>query len=180
MTPSFHLRNLLQVVDFSHVSASQSTPGHRPGGLGTVPPQPTGSSDSRIAEWATANRQAGSAAGFAARLDGAQVGAELMEIFRETPEFGRSLATRMEPFLDESARGSLTLIGGGGEATVFYDESPQNVIKLFAPPGKARFGWVTDRDAEGRWSLRAGTLTEALIRFFGLKRALAAVWRWIR
>ncbi len=35
-----------------------------------------------------------------------------MEIFRETPEFGRSLTIRLADFLDEQATGDLTLIGG--------------------------------------------------------------------
>jgi hypothetical protein len=131
-----------------------------------MPSQSTGSGDSRIKDWATANRQVGSASDFAARLDGAQVEAELLDIFRETPEFGRSLATRIEPFLNQSTGGRLILIGGGGEASVFYDETSQHVIKLLAPPGKARFGWVTDRDVKGRWILRGGSLSEALVRFF--------------
>lgn len=128
-------------------------------------PQPETSGDTRIADWAAANGHADSPAGFAARLHGRQVASELLEIFRETPEFGRSLAFRIEPFLDESASGEMHLIGGGGEAAVFYGELSQQVVKLLGPPGKAGFGWVVDQDLEGRWHLRAGSLTEALMRF---------------
>lgn len=86
-------------------------------------------------------------------------------MFRETPEFGRSLAMRIDPFLDESKHGELRLIVGGGEAVVFYGERTQQVIKLLAPPCKAAFGWVMERGANGRWGIRAGTMAEALMRF---------------
>jgi hypothetical protein len=88
-----------------------------------------------------------------------------MEIFRETPEFGRSLAMRIDPFLDEQTEGHLRLFGGGGEAIVFYDEGNQLALKLLAPPCKAAFGWVLDRDARGRWIIRSGGLAEAVERF---------------
>ena len=88
-----------------------------------------------------------------------------MEIFRETPEFGRSLAMRIDPFLDEQTEGHLRLFGGGGEAIVFYDEGNQLALKLLAPPCKAAFGWVLDRDARGRWIMRSGGLSEAVERF---------------
>ena len=88
-----------------------------------------------------------------------------MDIFRETPEFGRSLATRIEPFLDESLAGDLRLFGGGGEAIVFYDEPQQLALKLLAPPGKAGVGWVLELNEKKRWGIRAGALAEALERF---------------
>ncbi len=88
-----------------------------------------------------------------------------MEIFRETPEFGRSLAMRLDSFLDEQTAGPLRLFAGGGEAVVFYEESTQFAIKLLAPPGKGAFGWVLDRDARQRWIIRGGGLAEALERF---------------
>jgi len=59
----------------------------------------------------------------------------------------------------------MRLIGGGGEAVVWYDESTQSVIKLFAPPCKARFGWVLECDASQQWSIRPGSLAEAVLRF---------------
>ncbi|GEP43652.1 hypothetical protein BGE01nite_29430 [Brevifollis gellanilyticus] len=88
-----------------------------------------------------------------------------MEIFRETPEFGRSLATRIEPFLNDQTEGTLRLLGGGGEAIVFGEPDLQFAIKLLAPPGKGAFGWVLDRDARQRWIIRGGGLSEALERF---------------
>lgn len=130
-----------------------------------MPPQPPGGRDSRVLTWAAESGAVRSPSGFAARLDGSQTAAEILNIFRETPEFGRSLATRIEPFLDESAEGSLRLIGGGGEATVWYDETNQSVIKLFAPPCKARFGWIMECDAAGQWSIRPGDLAESILRF---------------
>lgn len=119
----------------------------------------------RVARWADSFGEIGSPADFAARLDGAQVGAELLEIFRETPEFGRSLATRIDPFLDERKRGSLKLVGGGGEAIVFGDQEHQLAVKLLAPPGKAGFGWVLEGSEDTRWAIRGGGLAEALLRF---------------
>jgi|GEM_PF-1667318 len=130
-----------------------------------MPTQPPSGRDTRITRWAAASGKISSAADFATRLDGPQVGSELLNIFRETPEFGRSLALRIEPFLDESAEGHLHLAGGGGEAIVFGDGEQQFAIKLLAPPGKARFGWVLDRNSQGRWGIRGGGLAEALERF---------------
>lgn len=130
-----------------------------------MPPQPPGGSDSRVVAWAAAGGKVRSPSGFAARLNGSQTAAEILNIFRETPEFGRSLATRIEPFLVESTEGPLRLIGGGGEAAVWYDESSQSVVKLFAPPCKARFGWIMECDAAQQWSIRPGSLAEAVRRF---------------
>ncbi len=72
---------------------------------------------------------------------------------------------RLEPFLDESSSGSWQLMGGGGEAIVFGDAALQRVVKLLAPPGKARFGWIPERRPDGTWGLRPGGLAEALERF---------------
>lgn len=163
--PPFHLRNVHEVLYYDHASSTQPTPHHMAGSGRTRTPQPPSSRDSRITRWAAESGQVGSPADFAARLDGAQVGGELLDIFRETPEFGRSLALRLDPFLDESIEGNLRLFGGGGEAVVFYDEAAQLAIKLLAPPGKARFGWVLERNDKGRWGIRGGGLAEALERF---------------
>src|SRR5690606_20748045 len=83
--PSFHLRNLVQVVECGHARSDQSTPSYSPGDARAMPPQPEAGSDSRIAHWAVASGRGGSPADFASCLDGRQVGAELLEIFRETP-----------------------------------------------------------------------------------------------
>jgi len=77
-------------IGFPHVSTSESTSRHGAGSTGAV--------------------QAHSAAELAARLDGRQVAAELFEQFRTTPEFGRSLTERVEPFHDSDSCGDLTLI----------------------------------------------------------------------
>ncbi len=41
------------------------------------------------------------------------------------------------------------MIGGGGEAVVFFDEQNQSVIKLLSHAGKAKFGWEIGSDLEG-------------------------------
>ncbi|MEN3944170.1 hypothetical protein WJU23_22905 [Prosthecobacter sp. SYSU 5D2] len=163
--PPFLLQNVHKVLYSDHASPIESTPHHVAGSSRARTSQPPSGRDARITGWAADNLQIGSPAGFAARLDGAQVGAELLHIFRETPEFGRSLASRLDPFLDESCEGDLRLFGGGGEAIVFYDEAGQLAIKLLAPPGKARFGWVLEVNDKGRWGIRGGSLAEAVERF---------------
>lgn len=163
--PSFHLRNVHEVLHSSYASPQEPTPPDLGRHGRAMPPQPAPGRDTRIAQWAAASGQIGSPSDFAARLDGAQVGAELLEIFRETPEFGRSLATRIEPFLDESSSGSLRLAGGGGEAIVFGEPAGQLAIKLLAPPGKAGFGWMLGLNDKKRWAIRAGGLAEAVERF---------------
>jgi hypothetical protein len=131
-----------------------------------MPPQPAAGVLDRIASWAASQGKTGTPSRLAARLDGPQVAAELQSIFRETPEFGRSLMRRIVPFLDEGEIGPWQLIGGGGEAIILYDAATQRVIKLFAPPCHAAFGWMLDRHAEsGEWELRAGQVAEALRRF---------------
>lgn len=180
--PSFHLRNVHQVLQSSHDHAFEPTKTVLGGHGGAVSSQPSASSDARIARWAAASGQVGSQSDFAARLDGAQVGAELMDIFRETPEFGRSLAARIDPFLNEASEGQLRLVGGGGEAIVFGDAALQFAVKLLAPPGKAGCSNLTRRNAgpfvavawQSRWSVSLG-LKNSSIRGLSLtKLALLA------
>ena len=130
-----------------------------------MPSESSASRCARIQKWAAGYRKTLSSQEFADGLDGAQVGGELMAIFRETPEFGRSLSVRLAPFLDEGADGHRTLIGGGGEAIVFYEEASQHVIKLFAPPCKARFGWIMTMNGDVPVGIRPGNLDEVLLRF---------------
>jgi hypothetical protein len=60
--------------------------------------------------------------------------------------------------------GSLTLIGAGGEAAVFFDEDTQQVIKLSGPPARCNFGWVIRRSPEGILTLAPDNLDEILDR----------------
>jgi hypothetical protein len=130
-----------------------------------MPPQPTGSQDSGRPRSPLRDRAAVSSyANFRARLDTRQVEGELDAIFRESPEFGRNLAFRLEPFLGEEKQGSLTLIGAGGEATVFGDPNTQQVIKLSGPPARCQFGWIIRRNPEGVLTLSSGSLDEILDR----------------
>jgi hypothetical protein len=115
--------------------------------------------------WAKANNRLHHTSQLAARLDGRQVSAELFEQFRSSPEFGRCLSERVEPFHDNDSVGDLTLIDAGGEAVVFGNPEQQRVMKLFAPPGEGKFGWVLERGPNGRWGIRGGSLIEALYRF---------------
>ena len=119
----------------------------------------------RCLAWAEAAGKIHAAAQLTARLDGRQVSAELYEQFRASPEFGRSLAERVDRYHDGDSCGELTLIDAGGEATVFFDSESQRVIKLFAPPNEGAFGWILERTANGRWGIRGGSLSEALFRF---------------
>lgn len=75
------------------------------------------------------------------------------------------LTIRLADFLDEQATGDLTLIGGGGEAIVFYDAATQEVVKFFAPPCKAKFGWMITMKDGGPNGIRPGVLDEALLRY---------------
>ncbi len=163
--PEFALRNLPDVLGFSH-EAGKSALGFSGRDAGTNAPQSSAGSGTRVTQWARAAGRCAEKDQFAQRLNGQQVDRELGEIFRETPEFGRSLATRLADFHDSDTRGDLMLIGGGGEAVVFGDDSNQQVAKLLGTSGKAQFGWVLDADAEGRWLLRPGNLAEALTRYW--------------
>jgi len=163
--PSFRLRFLQQGLSFLHVSTAESTPCHGSGGFGTVSSQSTSGHLARCLAWAQAAGRLHHARHFAARLDGQQVSAELFEQFRATPSFGRGLTERLDPFLDSHTVGDLIFIDAGGEATVFFEPDKQRVIKLFAPPGEGRFGWVLDRRPDGSWHIRGGSMIEALWRF---------------
>lgn len=130
-----------------------------------MPPEPPSRHLARLTAWAQAAGRASTPADFAARLDGRQVAAELFEQFRASQEFGRSLSERIEPYHDPDSPGELDLIDAGREAVVFFDQTLQQVIKLFAPPNEGRFGWVFECGHNGRWGIRGGSLVEALLRF---------------
>jgi len=163
-TPSFSLKNLSALLD-SGDESEESAQGHGRGNARTNSQQPPPFGHSRIAQWARAAGRCLEASDFAQSLDGGQVEGELRSIFRETPEFGRSLAVRLADFHQGSSLGDLALIGGGGEAVVFGDPANQQVIKLLGGAGKAGFGWTIDMDLEGLWILRPGGLAESLRRF---------------
>jgi hypothetical protein len=130
-----------------------------------MPPQPSGSQNSGRPRSPLRDQcPTSSIADFQARLDSRQVEGELDAIFRESPEFGRNLAFRLEPFLGEEVNGALTLIGAGGEATVFGDPKSQQVIKLSGPPARCNFGWIIRRSREGILTLSPGSLDEILDR----------------
>lgn len=162
--PEFTLKNVPRVLGFPD-ETEESALGFGGGDAGADPPQPPPGGDARIAEWARASGRCLEESGFGQRLQGRQVESELSAIFRETPEFGRSLALRLADFHDSRSTGELTLIGGGGEAVVFGDPENQQVVKLLGGAGRAGFGWRPWRDSAGRWALRAGTLAESLMRF---------------
>jgi len=122
-----------------------------------MPPQPPGSQDSRRSGPPLRNQiPVASLADFASRLDTRQVEGELDAIFRESPEFGRSLARRLVSFLEIPQSGPLSLIGAGGEAVVFFDPETQHVIKLCGPPARCGFGWLIRRSPDGRLTLAPG------------------------
>ena len=73
---------------------------------------------------------------FCSRLDTSQIEGELVHLFRESPEFGQNLSNRLTGFLETPNSGSLTLVGAGGEAAVFFDAESQQVIKLSGPPSR--------------------------------------------
>jgi hypothetical protein len=93
---------------------------------------------------------------FCARLDTRQIEGELDTIFRESPEFGRTLAHRLVPFLESPYQGPLTLIGAGGEVAVFFDPAKQQVIKLCGPSARCGFGWLIRREPDGMLTLTPG------------------------
>jgi hypothetical protein len=162
--PSFSLKKLAALL-YSADESEESAQGDGRGSTRTNPSQPLPLSDSRIAQWARAAGGCIEASDFIQSLDGGQVEGELSSIFRETPEFGRSLAMRLADFHQTDSQGHLTLIGGGGEAVVFFDTAHQQVIKLLGGAGKAGFGWTIDTDPEGLWVLCPGRLAESLCRF---------------
>ena len=163
--PKFTLKNLPRVLGFEH-GTEESTPGLGRGNAGADPSQSKAFSDARVADWARASGRCLDQSAFGKTLAGRQVESELNSIFRETPEFGRSLALRLADFHDSNSTGPLTLIGGGGEAVVFGDPENQSVVKLLGGAGKAGFGWSICQDEERRLALRPGSLSGALIRFW--------------
>jgi hypothetical protein len=128
----------------------------------------------RCLAWAKSNNKLHAACQLAARLDGRQVSLELFEQFRATPEFGKGLNARLDPYHDIDSRGDLTLIDAGGEAIVFFNPDHQRVIKLFAPPNDGGFGYVLDQGSNDRWRIRGGSLIEALHRFAWFEACFAS------
>ena len=130
-----------------------------------MPPQSSGSQDSGRPRSPLRDRASVcSVTSFCSRLDSIQVEGELDAIFRESPEFGRNLAQRLEPFLAGVSQGSLTLIGAGGEAAVFFAPKSQQVVKLCGPPARCGFGWIIKRNYTGFLTLTPGGLDEILDR----------------
>lgn len=168
--PEFALKHLPEVLGLPY-EAKRTTLGLGRGSLGANTPQQDRIRATRITDWARATGRCLEAEAFAQSLDGSQVESELAATFRETPEFGRSLALRLADYHEESSHGHLTLIGGGGEAVVFFDPENQRVLKLLSPAGRAHFGWLIDRDNNGQLSLRASTLPEALCRYWLAEQA---------
>jgi hypothetical protein len=125
--PEFTLKNLPAVLGFPRAT-EEATMGLSGGSAAADPQQPPSVSGSRIAQWSRACGRCLEKDAFAAQLAGAQVDTEIASIFRETPEFGRSIAERVADFHDIDSAGRLTLIGAGGEAVVFYDDANQRVL----------------------------------------------------
>ncbi len=168
--PEFTLKNLPGVLGFPHAS-DEATMGLSGRGAAADPPQPPSVSGSRIAQWSRACGRCLEKDAFAAQLAGGQVDTEIASIFRETPEFGRSIAERLADFHDIDSTGRLILIGAGGEAVVFYDTENQRVLKLLGLAGKAGFGWHVKQPAVGgAFSIRSGGLAESLERFWLAER----------
>ena len=161
---AFQLKHLPEVLGSSNAT-EESASRQRRGDDRTGSTESTSSSDTRIQEWAARSARTCTTEAFAQTLDGAQVEGELMRIFRETPEFGRSLAERVAEFVDEDSEGHCRLIGGGGEAVVFGDDERQEVIKWSGSVTKAGFGWCIAGDETSGFRLQRGNLTETLQRF---------------
>lgn len=162
--PEFALRNVFKVLAFTG-ETKKSQMGFSRGGDRTDAAQSAAFSRSRITDWARASGRCLGKEGFSESLNGFQVGSELDAIFRETPSFGRSLAKRLQDFHRNETKGPLQLIGGGGEAVVFFDEEKQDVIKLLSLAGKAKFGWEVGADLEGNREIIPGSLATGLIRY---------------
>lgn len=130
-----------------------------------MPPQPPRSPDSGRPRSPLRDRiPVCSVQAFRNRIDSRQVEDELDSIFRESPEFGRNLAQRLEPFLGDESKGLLTLIGAGGEASVFFVPENQQVVKLSGPPARCGSGWVIRRAISGQLTLSPGGLDEIIDR----------------
>ncbi|MEM7697543.1 MAG: hypothetical protein AAF236_03965 [Verrucomicrobiota bacterium] len=164
MWPDFSLANASAVLAFNDAS-KESAQTHSRGSSRAVPPESAARRSARITEWAKACGRYVEKGTFRQRLDGRQVDHEIAATFRETPEFGRSIAHRLADFHDTSSTGDLSLIGAGGEAVAFFEPPSQRVIKLLGGVGKAGFGWILDQDPLGNYLLHPGDLGEAVERF---------------
>lgn len=162
--PKFSFKHLPEMLASCH-ETERTTLGLGRGSSRTDQAQSAFLGQTRIEDWARTCGRHLTPEAFGERLNGTQVESQLSEIFRETPEFGRSIAKRLADFHDESSDGPLTLIGAGGEAVVFFDTESQQVLKLLSPAGRAEFGWAIDRDASGKLILRPGGLVESLQRY---------------
>lgn len=162
--PEFALRNVFQILSSTY-ETEESALGYRSGCHRAEPTEPSAFSSDRITAWAVATGGCISHEKFCESLNGHQVGAELDSIFRETPSFGRSLARRLQDYHRRDSQGPLQLIGGGGEAVVFFDEEKQDVLKLLSISGRARFGWEVGFDVEGNRVILPGSLRTALVRY---------------
>lgn len=162
--PEFSLKNSHAVLGLLD-DPGESKTAHGRRSTRTDPSQSATGGSARIARWARSAGRCAEAEDFSQRLAGRQIDRELTTIFRETPEFGRSIAERIAEFHDSSTEGPLILIGAGGEAVVFFEPETQCVIKLFGGESKAGFGWLIDQNDEGRWIVRPGGLEECLKRY---------------
>lgn len=99
-------------------------------------PQPPGSPDSGRPRSPLRDRTpVSSVENFRARLDSRQVEGELDAIFRESPEFGRNLAFRLEPFLGEETDGTLSLFEALFSSGITIDSIGKNdSFLLFRQP----------------------------------------------
>jgi len=162
--PEFTLKNFPRVVALIH-GPEEPAQGHGGRSARADSSQSGTLRDSGIAEWASYHGRCADQREFGQKLAGRQVEAELNSIFRATPEFGRPLALRIADFHDSRSTGSLTLLGGGGEAVVFFDSERQEVVKLLGTSGKAAFGWCISQDSESRRTLFPGSMSKSLNRF---------------
>lgn len=162
--PQFALRNVSEVL----VSPDETTDSELDSSKSRDRADASESSSfgsSRITDWARACGKCLGKEELGEFFNGRQVGSELDYIFRETPSFGRSLAERLGEYHRSDTNGPWQMIGGGGEAVVFFDEETQDVIKLFSLFGKAKFGWEVVFGSEGNRNIVPGSLEAALLRY---------------
>lgn len=127
MSPQpFRLKNIAALLESAHKS-EEPAQDHRRGSTRTNPSQPPPLGDSRITQWARAAGRCLEAGDFAQTLDGGQVEGELSDIFRETPEFGRSLALRLADFHQGN-------VGENPTSPQLADWMHQRGWQLFVPP----------------------------------------------
>ena len=100
----FGLKYVSEVLSWSDASKepTQSDSGRN---AGAMSPKSSAGDDSRIQNWAALHAKTCSAGAFAQTLDGRQVDGELGGIFRDDMRFGRSLAERLVPYHDHTAKG---------------------------------------------------------------------------